>query len=392
MKGGASSPTEQGRRIGYGNGYGYVYGQKTPRRMLMTPEDRAPLPALSRRTFLGAAAGMAAGGALRAASGEERARPDGEPAAPRRAGQPRIGCVSWCFHDFGAFAGRTIPEEAIDKMGEIGFEGTDLILTDRKDIEEHWTDARIGAIRDRLEKKKLALAQFVIFQPVVEGLSSLDRAERERNLDYFEAGVKIGKKLGAPVIDIVAPWARELRKPGGGYLPRHYDVPNARSGDKFRIEMDPSFDWDRIWSAYVETTRACLERVKAQGLALSIEHHTHCLIHDAGSFLRLWDAIRDPALGFNLDTGWTLSQREYPPVAIHKVKDRLMNVHARDIDGLMRSFVPVGEGVMDFGAIGAALKAIGYGGFVSIEQDKYPDMDMEATCKRYLAIMREALG
>jgi len=342
---------------------------------------------------MGKAAAVAAGASITAAIRGDETKDASRPGGPPKQGKPRIGAVSWCFHDFGAYSGRKIPEEAIDTLAELGFEGTDLILTDRKDIREHWTDERIGAIRDRLEKKKLALAQFVIFQPVVEGLSSLDSEERKRNLDYFEAGVKIGKKLGAPVIDIVAPWARELQRPGGGYLPRHYDMgSNAKPGEKFRIEMDPSFDWEKIWSAYVETTKACLERVKAQGLRLSIEHHTNCIVHDADAFLRLWDAIRDPALGYNLDTGWTQSQREYPPVAIHKVKGHLMNVHARDIDGLMRGFVPVGEGVMDFDGVAKALQATGYSGFISIEQDKYDGMDMKATCKRYIEILRKALG
>jgi len=115
------------------------------------------------------------------------------------------------------------------------------------------------------------------------------------------------------------------------------------------------------------------------------------MIHDATAFLRLWDAVRDPALGYNLDVGWTMSQREYPPVAIQKVKNQLMNLHMRDIDGLMREFVHVGEGVMDFKAIAEELKAIGFQGYLSIEQDKLPG-DMKATCKRYLETMKEYLA
>src|SRR5437762_1786131 len=42
----------------------------------------------------------------------------------RRSGM-KIGCVSWCFH---SFAEGTNPEEAIDTIGEIGFDGTDLIV------------------------------------------------------------------------------------------------------------------------------------------------------------------------------------------------------------------------------------------------------------------------
>jgi len=126
-------------------------------------------------------------------------------------------------------------------------------------------------------------------------------------------------------------------------------------------------------------------------MKLSIEHHTHTIVPDVVSFLRLWEAIRDPALGYNLDTGWTLLQREYPPVAIHKVKRQLFNIHARDIDGLMRAFIHVGTGVMDFKSVVEALKRVGYDGYVSIEQDKHPG-DMKETCQRYLAMMRELIG
>jgi sugar phosphate isomerase/epimerase len=310
-------------------------------------------------------------------------------AAPAHApGRPKVGCVSWCFH---SFEGGSDPEEAIEVMGEIGFEGTDLILLAREDITGFWTDAKIDRIRKQLARHRMEVAQFVIFQPVIEGLTSTDAEERKRNLDYFEAGCRIGRKLGAPLIDIVAPWPRELSRPGGGYLPRYYDLGDGKPGEKFHIDIAEGFDWDRLWDTYIQTTRQCLQRVKAHGMKLTIEHHTHCMIPDATSFLRLWDAIRDPALGYNLDTGWTLSQREYPPLAIHKVKKQLMNLHARDIDGLMRSFVHVGQGVMDFRAIAQTLKTVGFRGFLSIEQDKYPG-DMKETCRRYLRMMKEYLA
>jgi sugar phosphate isomerase/epimerase len=126
------------------------------------------------------------------------------------AGRPKIGCVSWCFHGFDPGAD---PTEAINIMGRIGFEGTDLILLGREDIARFWTDGKIDDLRRRLERNRLAVAQFVVFQPVIEGLTSRDAEERKRNLDYFEAGCRIGKKLGAPIVDIVAPWPRELRRP-----------------------------------------------------------------------------------------------------------------------------------------------------------------------------------
>jgi sugar phosphate isomerase/epimerase len=115
------------------------------------------------------------------------------------------------------------------------------------------------------------------------------------------------------------------------------------------------------------------------------------MIPGVDAFLRLWDAVRDPALGYNLDTGWTASHRDYPPEAIYKVRRQLMNLHVRDIDGMMRKFPHIGEGVMDFKAICDALKAIQFRGFLTLEQDKHPG-DMRATARRYLAMMKEYLA
>lgn len=309
-----------------------------------------------------------------------------EAAAPSKA-EIKVGCLSWCFHDFSPGVD---PEPAIEAIGELGFDGVELIVTHPDDLQTFWTSAKIDKLKQQLERHRLRVSQFVLFQPVVENLSATDRQARERALDNFETGCKIGAKLGAPIVNIVAPWARELQGPTS-YLPRYYEIPSPQPGQKFHIDIAPDFDWERVWTQFVETTKACLARAKAHGLKFTIEHHTHCLVPDATAFLRLWDQIRDPALGYNLDTGWTLLQREYPPLAIHKVGNRLMNLHMRDIDGQMRKFVHVGEGVMDFAAIIATLKQTGFNGFVSIEQDKHPG-DMRETCRRYLRLMRELIG
>ena len=125
-------------------------------------------------------------------------------------GKPKVGCLSWCFHSLGPAAD---PEPALDIIGELGFGGVELIVTARRDLKEFWTDARIDRLNQKLRRNKLLVSQFVMFQPVVEDLSSTDRAAREQALAYFEAGCRIGKKLGAPIINIVAPWAREMKGP-----------------------------------------------------------------------------------------------------------------------------------------------------------------------------------
>ena len=344
----------------------------------ISPRGRATGPSISRRGFLAASA-LAVPGLSWVAQGAD--------AAPGNRASIKIGCLSWCFHNLSPAAD---PEPAIEIIGELGFDGIELIVTAPDDLRSFWTANRIDRLKQKLDQARLQVSQFVLFQPVVEGLSSTNPQVREQNLDNFEAGCRIGAKLGAPIINIVAPWARELKGPTD-YLPRYYEIGNPQAGQKFHIDIATDFDWERVWQDYVRTTKACLQRAKAHGLKFTIEHHTHCLIPDATAFLRLWDQVRDPVLGYNLDTGWTLLQREYPPLAIHKVRHRLMNLHMRDIDGPMRRFVHIGEGVMDFDAIIAALKQIEFKGFVSIEQDKHPG-DMRQTCRRYLRLMRQLIG
>jgi len=125
-------------------------------------------------------------------------------------GRPRVGCLSWCFHSLSPAAD---PELAIDIIGELGFDGVELIVTARRDLKGFWADARINRLNQKLQRNKLRVSQSVLFQPVVEDLSSTDPATREQALAYFEAGCRIGKELGAPIINIVAPWARELKGP-----------------------------------------------------------------------------------------------------------------------------------------------------------------------------------
>src|SRR5215831_15003638 len=126
--------------------------------------------------------------------------------AAEATGKMKVGCLSWCFHSLGPSAD---PEPAIELIGQMGFDGIELILTASDDIKTFWTDARLDRIKLKLEQAKLQVSQFAVFQPVVEGLSSTKADERAQALEHFEAGCRIAAKLESPLVNIVAPWARE---------------------------------------------------------------------------------------------------------------------------------------------------------------------------------------
>jgi len=325
----------------------------------------------TRRTFLTAAAGLAATGA----SG----------AAPKSSAKSKVGCCSWNIH---GYAPGSNAEAAVETIGELGFDAVELILLAPQDVGNYWTDPTLDRIKKKIERYHLQLTQFVVFMRAVPDLASQNAEARARTLDIFEAGCKIAQKLGAPIVNLSSPWAEEMKGPGE-VLVNYFDVNDPKPGEKYHINFAPGFTWGEVWQRYVQTTRECVARAKAHALHLTIEPHTNCLVHDATAFLRLWDTIRDPALGCNLDIGFAARAREYPPLAIYQLNEHLMNLHMRDVDGLMRKFVPFGDGVMDAKAIADALKAIGYQGGLSIEQDRTPQV--KVSCARYLETMRQHL-
>src|ERR1051326_104715 len=100
-----------------------------------------------------------------------------EPLSPSPPKKIQVGCLSWCFHSLGPSAD---PEAAIDNIGTLGFDGIELIATSRGDFKTFWTDERISRLKQKVERNKLRVSQFAMFQPVVENLTSLKREDREQ--------------------------------------------------------------------------------------------------------------------------------------------------------------------------------------------------------------------
>jgi sugar phosphate isomerase/epimerase len=111
-----------------------------------------------------------------------------------------------------------------------------------------------------LERNRLVLNQFPFFQPVVEGLTSPDAEQRKRRLDYFERGCVIARKLGAPMVNIVAPWARELSTPSTEYLPRYF-MSDPKPGARWPREDTPVHvrDIDAAMREYVPIGRGVMD-------------------------------------------------------------------------------------------------------------------------------------
>lgn len=70
---------------------------------------------------------------------------------------------------------------------------------------------------------------------------------------------------------------------------------------------------------------------------------------------------------------------------------RSRNLYLREVAVRMREYVAIGDGVMDFKAIADTVKAVGFVGFLFLEQDKFGG-DMKKVRRRYVTMMKEYLS
>jgi inosose dehydratase len=145
--------------------------------------------------------------------------------------------------------------------------------------------------------------------------------------------------------------------------------------------LDPA-----AWRAMV----GLIERIGA----LAAEHGLAPVVHPhAGSRLEFADeldrVLADTTAGLCVDTAHLAYAGLRAEDVIARYAKRIRHVHLKDVDGAVLErarreelpfwdalaagvFCPIGRGIVDFPAVLAALAAIGYDGFATIEQDRVP--------------------
>jgi inosose dehydratase len=159
------------------------------------------------------------------------------------------------------------------------------------------------------------------------------------------------------------------------------------------------------WAAMVDLTQRVADSAREFGLRPVFHPH-------AGTFVEFLDEIerlmRDTELDLCLDTGHCAYARIDPVAAIEEFASRLTHVHFKDVAGHVLSridtegldfwtaieagvFCPLGEGIVDIGAVLRALGRHGYRGYATIEQDRVPGTgDPLDDLRRSLAVVARA--
>ena len=149
----------------------------------------------------------------------------------------------------------------------------------------------------------------------------------------------------------------------------------------------PETGEDVAWQILVVTFREICAVGEEVGVKACIEAGPTKLVHTIADLERLIEEVDSPAMAVNLDPANLVMAGEDPVEAVRRLGDRIVHTHAKDgvlrPDG-SRQEVPLGEGQVPWPEYLAALKQIGYQGYLCIEREvgDNPRADIELAAER----------
>lgn len=237
-------------------------------------------------------------------------------------------------------------EETCRILADIGYEGVE-IMCDRPHAWPADLDrAKIESIRAVLRETRLGVSNLNAFMMCaapdggfhhpswIEPDESRRELRRRHTIDCIEIAMMVGA-------------TRLSTEPGGPLDGR----PRGEMMDAFRRELAPA-------------ARAA----ELAGVELNVEPEPELLIENADQFDEFMRGVESPAVGLNFDLGHFYCVGADPATVIRRFGRRIRHVHLEDIAADRRHFhLPPGRGAIDFGSVFAALRAVNYRGWVTVE-------------------------
>lgn len=247
--------------------------------------------------------------------------------------------------------------KVLDEIAAVGFDGSELGPLG------YYPD-QPASLRHELDERDLRLAGGFVMEPLH------DAAQRRRVLAHARRTCAALAGAGATVVVLI-----------DGLDP-------ARSATAGRSEAAArlgSLDWSQLVTLVDELAAVAEEH----GLAAVFHPHAGTHVEFADEIDRLLEATDPARVGLCLDTGHALYAGIDPVALCRRHGARIGHVHLKDVDAarLARAradaltfeqavadgvFCPLGAGSVDFAAVGEALVAIGYDGWLVYEQDRAP--------------------
>jgi sugar phosphate isomerase/epimerase len=265
-------------------------------------------------------------------------------------GKPRVGCQTRAY-------GSPIPDKAklLAVLEDLKAAGYDGFETNFKSLEHSFDDP--APMRKEIEARGVPL----IGLHMGAGLFEPDKIEAER----------------AQVLRV----ARGSQALGGGHV--------IVSGRQLPTGPDGLVKEGALAAKAREAERLGAE-LRAIGVRLSIHNHTHEVAHDAAELRRFLELTTAKNVGLLFDVGHVLHNEVDVAAFVREHGPRITGLHVRDVkDG---DEALMGAGVVDFKALGDAVRKIHWTGWVIVEVNPRQDVSSRELVNRARGHLRKTMG
>jgi sugar phosphate isomerase/epimerase len=264
-------------------------------------------------------------------------------------------------------------DTALHAISEIGYPGVEILADKPHWYPDHFNPAEADVLHKLLDSLRLSISNInanctfgywqnpppePFFEP---SLISPDPALRADRVRMIQNTLHFAKAIGADNISITS----------GKALPT----------------MPP----DRALQQLNDSLRTVLDTAHHLNIKIGIECEPMLFIEWATELRALIDSINSPLLGANLDLGHSTVLGEDIPATLQLLKGRIWNCHIEDIPGRKHYHLIPGHGTFNWQALRAAISAINYDRFLTVELYTYPDRPIHAA-QESLAFLRPIFG
>ncbi|WP_308909134.1 sugar phosphate isomerase/epimerase family protein [Pseudokordiimonas caeni] len=259
-------------------------------------------------------------------------------------------------------------EKHLEEMKALGFKSVEL----EGIREEHLGKVYENRHRFAAKIKELGL-NVPYFCTVLPGLSSLDAAERERQLALFEKGCEVATLYGSLGVLDNAPLP-PYQFPEDIPVVRHY-------GDEVLSAafLPRDVTWEKVWDNIVGTYRDACDIAARHGLTYLMHPAEGLLASNTDAYLYFHDAVGRDNLRFTLDTANQFVVRDNLALSMTRLKDHVDYIHVSDNRGQKVEHLAVGDGRIRWDIFLETLDRVGYKGYLGLDiggdESAVPDLD-----------------
>ncbi len=266
-------------------------------------------------------------------------------------------------YSYWHFQGPKYPiEKVIENAARLGFDGVEILH--RQMAEES------AAYMNKLKRLAFANGLDLVMLSIHQDFVSPDPAVRQKNIEHTTHCIDLAYHLGIPCIRLNS---------GRWKTVGSFDELMKLKGDEPPL---PGYTNDDAFQWCIASIEKCIPAAEKAGVVMALENHWG-LTTSVDGVLRIYQAIRSPWLGVNMDTG-NLVGDPYPQ--LEKLAPHATIVQAKTYYGGGEWYTLD----LDYPRIARILRRAGFTGYVSLEMEGKEDP--ETAVPRSLEVLRKAFS